>query len=114
MNTPDRIKETTTTTGTGTITLGGAPTGFKTFSSRFATGDEVYYTIVLGSEWEVGIGTLASSSTISRDQVLASSNSDALVDFSAGTKDVFVTLPGFLATRIMTRGQIFAHHLALI
>lgn len=89
----DRVKETTTTTGTGTITLAGAPTGFATFSSRLAVGDSCTYCINLGAEWEVGEGTLASSTTLTRDSVSASSNADALVNFSAGTKDVFITIP---------------------
>jgi hypothetical protein len=89
----DRVKETTTTTGTGTVTLAGAPSGFSTFSSRLANGDSCAYCIALGTEWEVGEGTLTSSTTFTRDSVLASSNSDALVSFSAGSKDIFITIP---------------------
>lgn len=91
----DRVKETTTTTGTGTITLAGAATGFQSFSA-VGNGNQTYYTIAgqTGSEWEVGIGTYTSSgTTLSRDTVLASSNSGSKVVFSAGTKDVFVTYP---------------------
>ena len=91
----DRVKETTTTTGTGTVTLAGAVTGFQSFSA-IGNGNTTYYTIAgqTGSEWEVGIGTYTSSgTTLSRDTVLASSNSGSLVNFSAGTKDVFVTYP---------------------
>ena len=91
----DRVKETTTTTGTGTITLAGASTGFQSFSV-IGNGNTTYYTIAgqSGSEWEVGVGTYtASGTTLSRDTVLASSNSGNLVNFSAGTKDVFVTYP---------------------
>lgn len=88
----DRIQETTTSTGTGTITLAGAVSGYQTFSSGFVVGDAVGYAIVGGAEWEVGIGTLASSSMISRDQVLGSSNAGALVSFSAGTKNVWCNL----------------------
>lgn len=91
----DRVKETTTTTGTGTITLAGAATGFQSFSV-VGDGNTTYYTIAgqTGGEWEVGIGTYTSSgTTLSRDTVLASSNSGSLVNFSAGTKDVFVTYP---------------------
>ena len=91
----DRVKETTTTTGTGTITLAGAATGFRSFSV-VGNGNTTYYTIAgqTGGEWEVGIGTYTSSgTTLSRDTVLASSNSGSLVVFSAGTKDVFVTYP---------------------
>lgn len=89
----DRVKESTTTTGTGAITLGGAATGFQSFASAFANPSVVPYTISSngGSEWEVGIGTF--TTTLSRDRVLSSSNSNALVSFSAGTKDVYVTLP---------------------
>jgi hypothetical protein len=91
----DRVKETSTTTGTGTFTLAGAVTGFASFSV-IGNGNTTYYTIAgqSGSEWEVGIGTYTSSgTTLSRDVVLASSNSGSLVNFSAGTKDVFVTYP---------------------
>jgi hypothetical protein len=91
----DRVKETTTTTGTGTVTLLGASTGYQSFSA-IGNGNNTYYTIAgqTGSEWEVGIGTYTSSgTTLSRDTVLASSNGGSLVVFSAGTKDVFVTYP---------------------
>ena len=91
----DRVKETTTTTGTGTVTLLGASTGFQSFA---AVGDAntTYYTIAgqTTSEWEVGIGTYATSgTTLARTVVLSSSNSGSAVNFSAGTKDVFVTYP---------------------
>ena len=91
----DRVKETTTTTGTGTVTLLGAATGFQSFSA-IGNGNSTYYTIAgqTSSEWEVGIGTYTSSgTTLSRTTVLSSSNSGSLVNFSAGTKDVFVTQP---------------------
>jgi hypothetical protein len=91
----DRVKETTTTTGTGTITLAGAVSGFQSFSV-IGNANTTYYAIVGQgtTEWEVGIGTYTSSgTTLSRDTVLESSNSNALVPFSAGTKDVFVTYP---------------------
>ena len=91
----DRVKETTTTAGTGTVTLLGASTGFQSFSA-VGNANTTYYTIAgqTSSEWEVGIGTYTSSgTTLSRDTVLASSNSGSLVTFSAGTKDVFVTYP---------------------
>ena len=91
----DRVKETTTTTGTGTVTLAGASTGFQSFSA-IGNGNNTYYTIAGQgtAEWEVGIGTYTSSgTTLSRDTVLSSSNSGSKVNFSAGTKDVFVTYP---------------------
>ena len=97
----DRVKETTTTTGTGTITLAGAVSGFQSFAA-IGNGNETFYTIAGGAEWEVGIGTYTSSgTTLSRDTVLESSNSGNLVNFSAGTKDVFVTYP---AERTLTGG----------
>ena len=91
----DRVKETSTTTGTSTFTLAGAATGFQSFSA-IGDGNTTFYTIALvgGSQWEVGIGTYTSSgTTLSRDTILSSSNSGNAVDFSAGTKDVFVTYP---------------------
>ena len=91
----DRVKETTTTTGTGTLTLLGASTGFQSFSAIGNT-NTTYYTIAAqtGTEWEVGIGTYASSgTTLARTTVISSSNAGALVNFTAGTKDVFVTYP---------------------
>ena len=89
----DRVQETTTTTGTGTVTLGGATTGFQSFSA-IGNGNTTYYTISGGSEWEVGIGTYTSSgTTLARNTVLASSNGGSLVNFSAGSKNVFVTYP---------------------
>ncbi len=90
----DRVKDTTTTTGTGNVTLSGTPpTGYQAFATPFAVNDPIEYTIAGGAEWEVGIGYLSGSTTLVRDRVLRSSNSDALVNFSAGTKDVFCTLP---------------------
>ena len=93
----DRVKETTTTTGTGTINLGGAATGFETFVAGIGNSNTTYYCITGQgtAEFEVGIGTVtdASPDTLSRTTILSSSNSDSAVDFSAGTKDVFCTLP---------------------
>ncbi len=90
----DRVKDTTTSTGTGTITLAGAPpAGFQSFAA-IGNGNTTYYTIVNAPQWEVGIGTYtASGTTLSRDTVLSSSSGGSLVDFAAGTKDVFVTYP---------------------
>jgi hypothetical protein len=90
----DRVKETTGTTGTGTVTLLGAVSGYQSFSV-VGNANTTYYAIVgATTEWEVGIGTYTSSgTTLSRDTVLASSNAGSLVTFSAGTKDVFVTQP---------------------
>ena len=91
----DRVKETTTTAGTGTVTLLGASTGYQSFAA-VGNANTTYYCIAgqTTSEWEVGIGTYTSvGTTLSRTTVLASSNAGALVTFSAGTKDVFVTYP---------------------
>jgi hypothetical protein len=89
----DRVRETTATTGTGTVTLDGAVQGFQNFSA-VGDGNTTYYAIVLGSDWEVGLGTYTSSgTTLSRDVVLESSNAGSLVNFGAGDKDVFVTYP---------------------
>lgn len=90
----DRVKETSTTTGTGTLTLAGAVAGFLAFSARMANNDTTYYAIKHQSadEWEVGTGTWTTGNNLARS-VIASSNSDALVNFSAGTKDVFMTHP---------------------
>jgi len=91
----DRVKETTTTTGTGTVTLLGASAGYQSFSA-VGNANTTYYTIAgqTTSEWEVGIGTYTSSgTTLSRTTVLSSSNGGSLVTFSVGTKDVFVTYP---------------------
>jgi hypothetical protein len=93
----DRVKETSTTTGTGTLNLAGAEPGYQTFVAGIGNGNTTYYAIVnrATSEFEVGIGTVtdAATDTLSRDTVISSSNSDALVNFSAGTKDVICTLP---------------------
>ena len=91
----DRVRETTTTEGTGTITLGGAVTNFETFTANLSNSDTTYYAIVDGTngDFEVGLGTFtASGATLSRS-VIASSNSNSLVNFGVGTKDVFITVP---------------------
>ena len=92
----DRVKETTTTTGTGTLTLAGAVTGFETFAAGVGNSNTTYYAVTLPgtSEFEVGLGTLSSdSSTIARTTIISSSNSDSAVNFSAGTKTIFCTIP---------------------
>ena len=91
----DRVRETTTTTGTGTITLAGAVTNFETFTANLSNSDTTYYAIVdnTNGAFEVGLGTFTSSGTTLARSVIASSNSNNLVDFGAGTKDVFITIP---------------------
>jgi hypothetical protein len=91
----DRVKETSVSTGTGDISLGGATGAYQAFSV-IGNGNQTYYAIAgqTTNEWEVGIGTYVSSGNkITRDTILASSNSNAIVTFSAGTKDVFITYP---------------------
>ena len=93
----DRVKETSTTTGTGTLSLAGAVSGFQTFVAGIGNSNVTYYAIVndSGTEFEIGIGTVtdASPDTLSRTTILESSNSDSAVNFSSGTKTVFCTLP---------------------
>jgi len=96
----DRVQETTTTTGTGTLTLGGAVAGYQSFAA-IGNGNTTYYAITDGTNWEVGIGTYTlSGTTLARTTVLASSNSGSAVSFGAGTKQVFGTLPAEKAVTI--------------
>ena len=91
----DRALETTTTTGTGSVTLLGASLGYQSLAG-VGNGNTTYYTIadLGGANWEVGIGTYSTSGpTLARTTVIASSNANALVDFPAGTKNVFITQP---------------------
>ena len=111
----DRVKVTSTTTGTGTFTLGSAAAGFQDFSV-IGDGNTTFYTIAgVGSgQWEVGIGTYtASGTTLSRDTILESSNSGNAVDFSAGDKDVFVTYPAEKAVYFNAAGQVDVDNLRL-
>ena len=109
----DRVKETTTTAGTGTITLDGAATGFQSFAV-IGNANTTYYSIVgqTGNEWEVGVGTYTSSgTTLARTTVLANSagTQPSALSFSAGTKDVFVTYPAGYAvasTNVGAAGQL--------
>ena len=91
----DRVQETSTTTGTGSFTLDGAVTGYQTFASVLSTSDTTYYTIADqgGANWEVGLGTFTSPSTLARTTILSSSNAGSAVNFTAGTKNVFITYP---------------------
>ena len=106
----DRVRETSTTTGTGTLTLAGAITGFETFSTAIGNTNTTYYSIVNeNGEFEVGLGTVGAG-TLSRDTIISSSNSDAAVNFSAGTKDVFCTLPASKAVILDSSGNIVANN----
>ena len=103
----DRVKESTATTGTGTVTLGGAVQGFETFLAGIGNSNTTYYCIQLNAEFEVGLGTLAGdSSTLARTTVISSSNSDNAVNFSAGTKFVFCCLPASKATILDASGDL--------
>jgi len=111
----DRVKETTTTTGTGTVTLLGASTGYQSFAV-VGDGNTTYYTIAgqTTSEWEVGIGTYTlSGTTLARTTVLANSSATqpSALSFSAGTKDVFVTYP---AGRSVSGGEGYTENDATI
>lgn len=108
MASADRVKETTTTTGTGNITLAGAVSQYVSFNTAFGTNKYFFYTIAgqTGSEWEVGEGYLSGSTTLVRGDIYASSNAGALVNFSAGTKDVFCTIP---ATQVMNKSTALAY-----
>lgn len=112
----DRVKETTTTTGTGAISLGGAATNFQTFSSVLSDADTTYYAIVdaTNSDFEVGLGTYASSgNTLTRTTVLESSNSGSAVDFGAGTKNVFIAYPAEKAVYEESDGSVLIENLEL-
>lgn len=92
--TADRVREVTTSVGTGNVTPSGAYSGYQTFAAGIGAGNSTYYTISLDAadEWEVGIGTYVGPH-FTRDTVLSSSNGNALVNFSAGNKEIFCTLP---------------------
>ena len=112
----DRVKETTTSTGTGAITLAGAQSNFRTFSSVLSNADTTYYAIIDNTnlDFEVGLGTYASSgNTITRTTVLSSSNSNSAVNFSAGTKDVILTYPADKAVYEESDGSVLIENLEL-
>ena len=92
----DRVRETSSVVGTNPITLEGTLTGFQSFSQAFNPGDRTYYAVTDNVNWEIGVGTLISGSphwSLSRDTVLSSSNFGSIVDFPAGTKDVWCDAP---------------------
>lgn len=111
----DRIKETSTTSGTGTLTLAGASAGFRSFAD-IGNGNTTYYAIVDSNAgtWEVGIGTYTSSgTTLSRDTVLSnSSGTTAKINFAANSKDVFVTYPSDKSVHEDASDVAYAQHLA--
>jgi hypothetical protein len=103
----DRVREQSTTTSTGTFVLNGAVVGYQTFSTAIGNGNTTYYTISNPgtTEWEVGIGTV-SAGQLARTNIISSSNSNAAVNFSAGTKDVFVTYPAEKAVYLDSNGNV--------
>ena len=108
----DRVQETSTTTGTGTFTLAGAVSGFQAFSV-IGDGNTTYYAIVGGAEFEVGLGTYTlSGTTLARTTILESSNGGTAVNFSAGTKNVFVTYPAEEAVYQDASGDAYAPQFA--
>jgi hypothetical protein len=107
----DRVQETTTTTGTGTVTLNGAVTGFQDFSA-IGDGNTCYYAITSGNNWEVGLGTYtASGTTLSRDTILESSNSGSAITLS-GTSNVFVTYPAEKSAHTDSTDTLFVPQVA--
>jgi hypothetical protein len=106
----DRVQETTTTTGTGSVTLDGAVLGFQSFAV-IGNGNTTFYTIADqgGANWEVGIGTYSTTGpTLARTTVLASSNGGSLVTFTAGIKTVFVTYPSEQSVNLDASGNVSA------
>jgi len=102
----DRVKETTTTTGTGTYSLGGAVTGFETFTANLSNSDTTYYACTDGTNFEVGLGTFTSSgTTLARTTILASSNSNNAFSWGSGTKTIFCTLPAAKAVFLDASGN---------
>ena len=107
----DRVKETTTTTGTGTYTLGGAVTGFETFTANLSNADTTYYACTDNTDFEVGLGTFTSSgTTLARTTILASSNSNNAVDWSSGTRTIFMTYPADKAVFEDASGHVSIPH----
>lgn len=103
----DRVKETTTTTGTGTYTLAGAVTGFESFSV-VGNANTTYYCCTDGTDFEIGIGTYtASGTTLARTTILQSSNSDAAVNWTSGTRDIFITQPAGKAVYEDAGGDVY-------
>lgn len=100
----DRVQETTTTTGTGSFSLAGAETGFRSFDFVLNTADTTYYTATNGTDFEVGIGTFTSPSTLARTTILTSSNSNNAVNWGVGDKNVFITYPAERA--VFTDGNV--------
>jgi hypothetical protein len=109
----DRVKETSTTTGTGTLNLDGAVSGFESFVAAIGNSNTTYYAITASNgDFEVGLGTItdATPDTLARTTVITSSNSNNAVNFGAGTKEVFCTLPASKAVILDASGNIVANN----
>lgn len=102
----DRVQETSTTTGTGTYSLAGAVAGFRTFVAGIGDTNICYYCATDNTDWEVGLGTVtdAATDTLSRTTILASSNAGAAVNWAAGTRNIFCTIPATIVSGL--NGQI--------
>ena len=100
----DRVRQTTTSTGTGTITLDGSVDGFQSFAV-IGNNNTTYYTISGGTQWEVGIGTYFSG-TLARTTIISSSTG-SILNLAAGAKDVFVTLPSILGVYLEVKAGLF-------
>ena len=109
--TADRVRDTSTTAGSGSFSVSGtAPTGYRTFSAVLAVNDTFYYSIQHQTlnEWEVGLGTYSSANTFARTTVYSSSNAGSAVTFSAGTKDVFITMAAARSPQLNASGNVTA------
>lgn len=109
--TADRVRDTSTSTSTGNFVVSGtAPSGFRTLSAVLSTNDTFYYAIQSqgANEWEVGLGTYTSANTFARTTILSSSNAGSAVNFSAGTKDVFLTLAAGKTIQRDASGNVYA------
>jgi hypothetical protein len=106
----DRVKVNSTATGNSQSTFAinnSVLTGFETFASGIGVGNTTYYCIFNQgtNEFEIGLGTLSSTTNLQRTTIISSSNSDAVVDFQSGTKDVFCTLPASKAVYLDADGS---------
>lgn len=108
----DRVKETTSTTGTGSYTLAGAETGFQGFSS-ISNSNTCYYCCTDGTDWEVGLGTFTSPTTLSRDSIFDSSNSGSAVDWGVGSKNIFLDVPADIVSEFISINETIALILAI-
>lgn len=107
--TADRVRDTSTTAGSGSFSVSGtAPTGYRTFSAVLSVNDTFYYSIQHQTlnEWEVGLGTYSSANTFARTTIYSSSNAGSTVTFSAGTKDVFITMAAARSLQLDASGNV--------